>query len=83
MLVSTPLLMGSFRSKAIVEVYKAPSLLFILSYLMAQLIMMNIAFPVQFSTIIALYAVILIVILAIGYYFLFKLLPKEIMFPQR
>lgn len=83
MLVSTPLLVGSFRSKAIVEVYKAPSNLFYLTFLISQFILMNIALPVQLSTIITLYIVILIVILAIGYYLLLKLLLKEIVFPQR
>lgn len=82
MLVSTPLLVGSFRSKAIVEVYKAPSNLFYLSFLISQFIFMNIALPVQFSIIIALYIIILLVILATGYNLLFKLLRKELMFPQ-
>ena len=82
LLVSTPLLVSSFRSKAIVEVYKAPAILFYLSFMISQFMLLGITLPVQFSTIIALYIVIFLVILAIGYYFLFKLIPKEIIFSQ-
>lgn len=79
MLVSTPLLVGGFRSKAIVEVYKAPSWLFYLGFLITPLV--NMELPVPLSVIIIIYPIILLSIISIGYYFLFNLVRQEKIFP--
>ena len=79
MLVSTPLLVGSFRSKAIVEVYKAPAWLFYSGFLITHLVKMEL--PIPLSVIIIIYPIMLLSILSIGYYFLFNLVRQEKIFP--
>ena len=78
-LISTPMLSASFRSKSAIEVFKAPGYLFYFSFLITQL--KSIKLPVSFSSIVALYVIILLIIIIIGYYFLFKFIREERIFP--
>lgn len=79
-LMSTPLLPAGFRSKSVIEVFKAPGYLFYLGFLITQMAKLNV--PIPFSTILVVYTIMLIGIVCLGYYYVVKLMSQDKIFPE-